>query len=215
MIWALHHLAQPDGLDTQTTVRREARAALGRASFGGAASDGGVRCECAVAPPPAAAPLTLGALGEAVPSLDLVLRETLRLYSPIHIGRVCLADDDVPCRGRTHRLPKGTDIAANYWFLHRDPAYWPRADQFVPSRWAGVAPNAHGAHYGPFSKGLRGCPGQRVSFLLMKAALAAVLAERHVSAPEPSDGCPRPRFRQSVVLPNTPEHVYVRYRPGR
>ena len=198
MIWALHHLAQPEATDVQRAVQGQARAAFA-AALGRGEKEEGPR------------PLTLGAVGEGVPALDSVLRETLRLYSPIHIGRVALEDDHVPCRGTVHHLPRGTDVAANYWFLHRDPSYWPRADEFVPSRWDGVAPNAHGAHYGPFSKGMRGCPGQRVAFVLMKAALATILGERELRASMPSDGCPHPRFKQSVVLPNQPEHVHVRY----
>ena len=131
-------------------------------------------------PPYTTDSLTLGAIGAAVPSIERVLRETLRLYSPIHIGRVALEDDEVPCCGTTHVLPKGTDVAANFWFIHRDPTCWGRADEFVPSRWAGISSTAHGGHYAPFSKGPRGCPGQRVAFQLMKAALAAILSEREL-----------------------------------
>merc|ERR1712216_1011158 len=126
-----------------------------------------------------------------------------------------MGDDEVLCRGRTHRLPKGTDVAANYWFIHRDPVYWERADEFVPSRWADVSPTPHGGHYAPFSKGPRGCPGQRVAFQLMKASLAAILSARELRAPLPSDGLPLARFGKSVVLPNTPESIWVRHRIPR
>ena len=97
------------------------------------------------------------------------------------------------------------------WFIHRDPSYWSRPDDFVPSRWAGVAPNAHGAHYGPFSKGLRGCPGQRAAFALMKGALADILAARELRAPREADRRPAPRFKKSVVLPNQPDELWVRF----
>ena len=94
MLWALHHLAQPgDGAAAQHAARCEAAAALRAAPPPpppplppGAASAAAPPLDDA-APP---APPSLGELGAAVPSLDAVLRETLRLYSPIHIGRVAL-----------------------------------------------------------------------------------------------------------------------------
>ena len=93
MLWALHHLAQPgDGAAAQHAARCEAAAALRAAPLPppplppGAASAAAPPLDDA-APP---APPSLGELGAAVPSLDAVLRETLRLYSPIHIGRVAL-----------------------------------------------------------------------------------------------------------------------------
>ena len=111
---------------------------------------------------------------------------------------------------KTRLKPPLVTCAAD-WFIHRDPSYWSRPDDFVPSRWAGVAPNAHGAHYGPFSKGLRGCPGQRAAFALMKGALAAILAARELRAPREADRRPAPRFKKSVVLPNQPDELWVRF----
>lgn len=35
---------------------------------------------------------------------------------------------------RGYHVPEGTWIIPNFWFVHRDPKYWPNPDRFDPSR---------------------------------------------------------------------------------
>lgn len=70
--------------------------------------------------------------------------------------------------------------------MHRDPEYWPRADEFLPARWLPAdAPGADPdlaltpqsrAAYMPFGCGTRLCMGERFALAEMRAAAAALLA---------------------------------------
>ena len=53
--------------------------------------------------------------------LESALRETLRLYSPIHIGRLSLEEITLKTnKGQIVTIPKGTDLFCNMWFIHRN-----------------------------------------------------------------------------------------------
>ena len=129
--------------------------------------------------------------------LDACFRETLRLYSPIHVGRRCVTADVAG----GYAVPAGADVMTNMWWLHRDEALWPKASVFDPRRFV----DAHGAtvkpeHYYPFSMGVRGCPGQAVAFMIAKLVAARVLARVRLAPASPGE----PAFKPSLMLPNTP-----------
>lgn len=103
---------------------------------------------------------------EKLTYLDLVMNETLRLYSPTPaIGRKLESDTklgEVLC-------PAGTEIMMPMCAIHRDPTYWERPDDFIPERFS--------EHYAkcswmPFSDGPRRCLGQHYARLNFKVALA-------------------------------------------
>jgi len=53
--------------------------------------------------------------------LESALRETLRLYSPIHIGRLSLEEITLKTnKGQIVTIPKGTDLFCNMWFIYRN-----------------------------------------------------------------------------------------------
>lgn len=53
--------------------------------------------------------------------LEAALRETLRLYSPIHIGRLSLQSFHVlDSKGNKVLIRPGTDIMSNMWFIQRN-----------------------------------------------------------------------------------------------
>lgn len=158
-----------------------------------------VHAELVAMTPPASGTPTL-AHTPRLEYLDAVMRETLRLYSPIHVGRLCQKDDAF----LGFNIPKGTDIAANFWFIHRNPENWPEPDAFKPERFLGKPFNV--PHFHPFSMGVRGCPGRQVAFALCKLVVGRVAA-RFELAPAPSAA--PPRFSSSVVLSNTPAGVYI------
>jgi cytochrome P450 len=132
--------------------------------------------------------------------LEACIRETLRLYSPIHVGRHCIEDDqfgDVS-------IPKGTDVAANMWFIHRSSEYWPDPSHFNPERWMDKPTNV--AFYHPFSMGMRGCPGKAVAYTMIKYSVVRILTCVEL---EPMPNKPSPSFSGSVVLSNTPINIYL------
>mmetsp|Transcript_16911 Transcript_16911/g.42333 ORF Transcript_16911/g.42333 Transcript_16911/m.42333 type:complete len:584 (-) Transcript_16911:349-2100(-) len=120
-------------------------------------------------------------LGAACPLLSAVIDEALRLYPP---GTTAIRSpaDAVQVGGVT--IPARAWVTLPIYSLHRDPALWPRAAEFLPQRHLpdGVAgadaslrpitPHA----FMPFGGGARACPGLRFALQEARLALAALLA---------------------------------------
>jgi len=161
LLWMVWHIAT-DKNGLKNTIRAEAHAAAAAAVKAG---DGGS----------SAAWLDGSGKGDtdglvACPVLDAVLRETLRMYPPIHIGRLSVKPFTIKDKqGRDVTIPKGTDIFSNMWFVHRDPALWPDPHTFSHARFMGQPFNMPGFH--PFSMGVRACPGQRIAFIVLKVCV--------------------------------------------
>ena len=89
------------------------------------------------------------------PLLDQVIKESLRLYPPIHIGNRIVAGE-LDFNG--NKVPSGERMFYSIYLTHRDPAVWENADQFCPERFS------HGRKtppfaYIPFGGGRRSCIG--------------------------------------------------------
>ncbi len=115
---------------------------------------------------------------EDLPALErvgAVVDETMRLYPPAWaVGREALTD----WRVGGFDVPKGTQIWASQYVLHRDPRFFDAPARFVPQRWTdGLAKRLPRYAYFPFGGGPRLCIGS--AFALMEAKLLlAVLAQR-------------------------------------
>ncbi|HJW28653.1 MAG TPA: cytochrome P450, partial [Saprospiraceae bacterium] len=84
-----------------------------------------------------------------------VILETMRLYPPAWvIDRISLEDDQI----LDYTLPKGTVWIVYIRGIHRNPEYWPEADQFDPERWRN--PEIRREAYMPFGAGPRLCIGE-------------------------------------------------------
>lgn len=89
------------------------------------------------------------------PLLDQVIKESLRLYPPIHIGNRIVAGE-LDFNG--NKVPSGERMFYSIYLTHRDPTVWENADQFCPERFS------HGRKtppfaYIPFGGGRRSCIG--------------------------------------------------------
>lgn len=122
-----------------------------------------------------------------------VLKETLRLYPPAATARA--ADNNTittsspsplllvhPTTGKTYPTHGGVLVWAASWLTHRHPAYWPRADEFVPERWLPTTTEGDALHprkgaWRPFELGPRNCMGQELALLELRAILAMTLRE--------------------------------------
>jgi cytochrome P450 len=87
--------------------------------------------------------------------LDQVIKESLRLYPPIHIGNRRVARDMEFTGGS---IPAGERMFYSIYLTHRDPKVWENAEAFCPER------HAHGHKtppfsYVPFGGGPRACIG--------------------------------------------------------
>lgn len=95
----------------------------------------------------------------ALPYLNCVIRETLRLYgaAPGSLPRV------VPADGRWlggFFVPEGTEVSTQAFTLHRDPAIFKDPLEFIPERWLEPTQDMKDA-FMPFGGGSRGrspCP---------------------------------------------------------
>ncbi|KAH9894821.1 cytochrome P450 [Cubamyces lactineus] len=128
----------------------------------------------------------------ALPYLDAVVRETLRLHSPVtFIVREAKRDDVIPLGepitdryGRVHkeiRVEKGNKIALPVIAMHRLKEIWGEdAMEFKPQRWQrppeeiSVIPGVWG-HLLTFLGGPRACIGYRFSLVELKAILFSII----------------------------------------
>lgn len=128
----------------------------------------------------------------ALPYLDAVIRETLRLHPPIHTSiRVAEKDDVIPldtlyvdAKGRTHdyvRVTKGTIIDVPIVALNRSKELWSDdAHEFKPERWESVPAAVHAvpgiwSNTMAFLGGQHACIGYRFALNEMKALLFVLI----------------------------------------
>ena len=89
------------------------------------------------------------------PLLDQVIKETLRLYPPIHIGNRIVAED-MNFEGGI--VPAGSRMFYSIYLTHRDSSIWQNADEFCPARFE-RGRKTPPFSYVPFGGGLRACIG--------------------------------------------------------
>ena len=122
-------------------------------------------------------------LGE-LPYTDAVLRESLRLYSPVWMTS---RDAAVDVEFADYVVPAGTTVTVSQWVNHRDPRYWKQAEEFRPERWLGKEPaNIPRGSYFPFGLGPRTCFGASLASVEAVSLLAAVWSRfrLRLAAPE-------------------------------
>jgi cytochrome P450 len=87
--------------------------------------------------------------------LDEVIKESMRLYPPIHIGNRIIAEDmdfDGKC------VPAGERLFYSIYLTHRDAEHWKNPDDFHPERFEHGRKQSPYA-YIPFGGGPRSCIG--------------------------------------------------------
>jgi cytochrome P450 len=107
--------------------------------------------------------------------LDCVLKETARLYPPIHLGSR-IAASDLSFRG--YRIPAGTRVLYSIYLTHRQKQYWSQPERFDPERFNGEPANRRPAYaYVPFGGGPRNCIGAAFAQVEAKVVLARILQQ--------------------------------------
>ncbi len=125
--------------------------------------------------------------------LDRVIKETLRLYPPIHLGSRITATDvvfqDIP-------IPSGTRVLYSLYLTHRDKKYWTEPATFDPDRFSPERASFHPPYtFLPFGGGPRNCIGAAFAQVEAKIVLARLLQRhefRYVG------GRARPRMRATL-----------------
>jgi cytochrome P450 len=116
---------------------------------------------------------TLSALDlDALPYVDQVFKESLRLYSPIHsLSRVALEE----CELGGYNIPKGATVMVSLYASHRLPKYWPKPEHFDPERFSAEQGAArHRFAYLPFAAGHRNCIGALLAVIEAKLIIAQI-----------------------------------------
>ncbi|KAF8150006.1 cytochrome P450 [Crassisporium funariophilum] len=133
----------------------------------------------------------------ALPYLDAVCRETLRMYPPVSFLTRAARQDIVlplatPIRGIDGKdimeipISKGTEVMVSITASNRNPEYWgPDSYEWKPERWLNPLPQALVdaripgvySHLLTFIGGGRSCIGFKFSQLEMKVVLALLLDE--------------------------------------
>ncbi|KKY13274.1 putative cytochrome p450 [Diplodia seriata] len=115
-------------------------------------------------------PLTLAAI-----------KETLRLFPPAGGIRRGAPDIVLTTEDGTRYPTAGCSVWVVHEAVHRNPALWPRADEYLPERWivgedgyAALQPKEKGA-WRPFEIGPRNCIGQTLALTEIKTLLVMTL----------------------------------------
>jgi cytochrome P450 len=135
-------------------------------------------------------------------SLDLVMKESMRLVTPVP-GVTRRASRDTELLG--YRVPAGSYIAVHLWGLHHMAEVWPEPERFDPERFAEHRreDKVHRYAYMPFGNGVHKCIGMYFGGMEIKAAMHQLLQRYRlttepgyrmpidwVSLPRPKDGLP-------------------------
>jgi cytochrome P450 len=110
---------------------------------------------------------------ERSPLLDQVIKESLRLYPPIHIGNRRVVEEMQFNEGGDC-IPADERMFYSIYLTHRDPEIWENAEEFCPERFA------HGRKtppysYIPFGGGPRACIGGAFGQAEARAVMARLL----------------------------------------
>ena len=139
----------------------------------------------------------------ALSVLDQVVKESLRLYPPIHVGNRFTAWD-VELAG--YHIPAGTRVMLSYYLVQRHADYWDAPTEYRPQRWSkGFRPAPF--TYVAFGGGPRSCIGGPFARLESRLVLARILQRaelnlrsRKVSAYMGATLEPRPDVKMRVSL---------------
>lgn len=165
LAWALYLLAHVPA--QQDAVRQQARAQLGARAA-------------------TAADLA------AMPLVEQVLEEAMRLYPPVGLlARTVLAEDEL-C-GRI--MKPGDLLFLPIWALHRHEMWWDRPDLFDPARFGPDGPRREKYQYLPFGAGPRVCVGANFAMMQAGIILSTLLARFRFT---PAGAQPRPVMSMTV-----------------
>lgn len=136
--------------------------------------------------------------------LDAVIKESLRLYPPIHLGNR-IAARDFEYQGM--QVPKGQRVVYSIYLTQRHPDHWDHPNEFLPQRFArGTGASREPYTYLPFGGGPRNCIGMAFAQLESKVVLCRLLGRYRLGPARGSVGPkmgatlePHPAVRIPVV----------------
>jgi cytochrome P450 len=107
---------------------------------------------------------------EKLPYLDSVIRESMRVLPASSYSQRMAAQ---PTSLGPVRLNPGTPVIFSQYITHHRSDLYDNPDQFLPERWASIAPSAY--EYLPFGAGPRMCIGAPLAMAEIRTALIIML----------------------------------------
>ena len=129
---------------------------------------------------------------DAMPFIEQVLEESMRLYPPVGLlARNVVAEDEL-C-GRTMR--PGDILFLPIWALHRSELLWERPEQFDPDRFAPGRRPRDKYQYLPFGAGPRVCVGANFAMMQAQIILATLIQRFRFT---PATPAPQPVMTMTI-----------------
>lgn len=107
-----------------------------------------------------------------LPQLDAFVKESLRLYPPIHAGNRRIV---APVQIMGYDLQPEQKVLLSYYLVQRHPHYWEAPGTFRPERWLESARQTETFSYVPFSGGPRMCIGAPFAQVELRMVLSYLL----------------------------------------
>ncbi|WP_375490186.1 cytochrome P450 [uncultured Jatrophihabitans sp.] len=145
-------------------------------------------------------------------SLDLVMKEALRLVVPVP-SLIRRANADTELLG--FPVPAGEYVAVHLWGVHHMPHVWPDPERFDPERFAEGRreDKVHRYAYVPFGGGIHKCIGMFFGGMEVKAVMHQLLQRYRLTLPPgyrmPVDWSSLPRPRDGLPIELRPLHGSV------
>nr|XP_033326768.1 probable cytochrome P450 6a14 [Megalopta genalis] len=141
---------------------------------------------------------------KAMPILDGVFKETLRMYPPVpFITRKSV--DDYTFADLKFSIPKGVSVFIPLYGIHYDPDIYANPETFDISRFMGDAESKrHPMHYLPFGDGPRNCIGARFAVFQTRIGLIKILRNYKVDICEKTVIPYEVNPRTFLLAPNHP-----------
>nr|QZM07479.1 cytochrome P450 monooxygenase CYP4BN53 [Lasioderma serricorne] len=114
--------------------------------------------------------------------LEMVIKETLRLYPSVPVYGRELVEDDIIAGVK---VPKGTTIAIAAFATQRNPRLFQEPERFLPERFDSNNKLASPYAFIPFSAGPRNCIGQKFAIFEMKSTVSKILRHYEILKTEP------------------------------
>lgn len=107
----------------------------------------------------------------ALPLLDRVVKESMRVLTPVPITFMRVPGAETELGGV--RLPKDANVVVSPFATHHDPALFPDPERFLPARWETIKPGHF--EYLPFGAGPRICVGASFAQMSIRLMLPTIL----------------------------------------
>ncbi|KAJ8621369.1 hypothetical protein MRB53_029898 [Persea americana] len=124
-----------------------------------------------------------------LPYLQAVVKETLRLHTPIPLLVPHMNLEEAKLNGYT--IPEGSKVVVNAWWLANNPEWWEKPEEFRPERFLeeedgtdAVVGGKVDFKYLPFGVGRRSCPGIILALPILGIVIGNLVMNFELHPPE-------------------------------